>query len=389
MEVTQVYNLVNSITKEILGETVVVNEDLSNVVDIGRAFQNANSLDNYVRALNDHIGRMVFVDRVYNGRGVSLVRDGWEYGSILEKVRAGLPDAQENESWELENLASYDNQIFYKPDVSAKFFNDRVTFEIPISITEKQVKSAFSSPTQLNAFTSMIYNSVANSMTLKQDGLISRTINAAIGETLHAEFSAGVYTAGSGVRAVNLLYLYNQGLDVDDRLTVAQARLNPDFLRFAAFQIKNYVDRIRDMSTLFNVGSTPKFTPTDKLNLIFLSEFINGIEVYLYDGLNQFKSEALTLPPKIERVSYWQGSGSSYAWDSISAINVKTPSGDTVSASGILGIMFDREAMGVSNLDRRVTNFYNAKAEFWNEYHKMDSGFWLDLDENIVVFFMA
>lgn len=387
MKVSQVYDILNTITDELLGESVIVNEDLSNVVDIGKAFENLeNGYDNYVRKLHDHIGKMVFVDRVYSGRAPSVIMDAWEFGSILEKVRANLPEAQENESWELEDGTSYDPNIFYKPSVSAKFFNSKVTFEIPISITEKQVKSSFSNATQLNAFYSMIQTAITNSMTVKLDGLVMRTINSGIAETIHNEFSGGTYTGASGVRAVNLLYLYNQ--KTGGSLTAVQAMTDPGFIRFASFTMKNYIGYLHDMSTLFNIGGTEKFTPDDRMKIVMLNQFKNAAEVYLYDGLNQFNTDGIKFP-QVDGVSYWQGSGLDLGFNSTTAINVKTPSGDTVSITGVLACIFDRDALGVANVDRRVTTNYNAKAEFWNEWHKYDAGYFLDLDENFVVFFVA
>lgn len=387
MDVKQVYQIVNTITNEVLGDSVVVNEDLSNIVDIGRAFENAGGLDNYVKSLNDHIGKMIFVDRVYAGRAPSVLMDGWEYGSILEKVRGDLPEATENESWALQNGASYDPNIFTQPSVSVKFFNGRTTFEVPVSFTEKQVKSAFSSAVQMNAFMSMIRTNVANSLTVKNDALIMRTINSAIGETMHDAFSGGVYSGGSGIRAVNLLYLYNQRFTKN--LTAAAAITDPDFIRFASFTIKNYVRRLQDMSRLFNIGGTAKFTPADRMHVVMLDEFKNAAEVYLYDGASQFNTESIKLPGNLETVSYWQGTSTDYGFASTSKINVKTPSGDTVEASGILGVIFDRDALGVTNIDRRVTSNYNGKAEFFNEWHKCDAGYFVDLDENFVVFYVA
>ena len=387
MKVTQVYEILNTITNELFGESVIVNEDLSNVVDIGKAFENLeNGFDNYVRKLHDHIGKMVFVDRVYSGRAPSVLMDAWEFGSILEKVRANLPEAQENESWELEDGTSYDPNIFYKPSVSAKFFNSKVTFEIPISITEKQVKSSFSNATQLNAFYSMIQTAITNSMTVKLDGLVMRTINSGIAETIHNEFSGGTYTGASGVRAVNLLYLYNQ--KTGGSLTAEKAMTDSGFIRFASFTMKNYIGYLHDMSTLFNIGGTEKFTPDDRMKIVMLNQFKNAAEVYLYDGLNQFNTDGIKFP-KVDGVSYWQGSGLDLGFASTTAINVKTPSGDTVSITGVLACIFDRDALGVANVDRRVTTNYNAKAEFWNEWHKYDAGYFLDLDENFVVFFVA
>ena len=390
MLMTQVYEILNTITTELLGEEVIVNEDLSNVVDVGRAFENLdNGLDNYVRRLQDHIGRMVFVDRVYSGRAPRVLMDGWEYGSIMEKVRAALPEATENESWSLVDGASYDPNVFTAPQVSVKFFNKRVTFEIPISITEKQVKSSFSNATQLNAFYSMIHTAIENSMTVKLDSLIMRTINSAIAETIYSEYPSGssTYDDSTGVRAVNLLYMYNETLpETATPLTAADAIHDPEFIRFASYQMALYSDRLAVISTLFNVGGTEKFTPKDRQHFVMLSEFKRAADVYLQS--DTFHDEFTRLP-EAESVTYWQGSGVDYAFESTSAINVTTADNHTVSASGILGVIFDRDTLGVANLDRRVTTNYNAKAEFWNEWHKADAGYFLDLDENCVVFFVA
>lgn len=387
MKVTQVYEILNTIAKEMLGESVIVNEDLSNIVEVGKAFENLdNGYDNYVKKLHDQIGKMVFVNRVYNGRAPKVVMDGWEFGSILCKVRADLPDAVANESWELEDNTSYDPFIFKKPNISAKFYDGKVAFEIQVSITEKQIKSSFSNATQLNAFYSMIETAIENKITMNMDALIMRTINAAIGETIYDEYGAAAYGTKSGVRAVNLLYLYNQIATTP--ITAEDAITDPDFIRFASYTIKNYIGRLQDMSKLFNLGGTAKFTSKDAMKIVLLNDFKNAAEVYLYDGLNQFNTDGIRLP-QADGVSYWQGEGTGYSYDDITSIDVVTPSGHTVATDGILGVIFDRETLGVANLDRRVTNMYNPKAEFWNEFHKFDAGFYLDLDSNFVVFFVS
>lgn len=389
MKVSQIYEITNTIAKEVLGETAVVKEDLSNVVELGQQFENIpNGLDNYVRALNDHIGRMVFVDRVYTGRAPSVLMDGWEFGSILEKVTARLPEAQENESWELTDGASYDPNIFYKPQISVSFWDKRVTFEVPVSITEKQVKSAFSSVTQLNAFISMIYTAIANALTIRLDALIMRTINNFIGETVYDDYQSTGLATKSGTKAVNLLYLYNNrtGTTAENPLTVDAAMSDPGFIRFAAFTMKNYVDYMGVMSTVFNIGGQERFTPSDRLHWVALSSFINAADVYLQS--DTFHDEYTRLP-QAETVPYWQGSGVGFDFDSASLVDVKTSGKHDVTVTGVLAVMFDRDALGVTNMDRRVTTNYNPKAEFWNEWHKMDAGYFNDQNENFVVFFIA
>lgn len=387
MEVKQIYTLANAATSEALGETAVLNEDLSNLVDIGEQVFNANALDRYVKALVNHIGRVIFVNRAYRGGAPSVLMDGWEFGSVLEKVQADMPDASENESWELEDGASYDPNIFYQPKVSAKFFNKRVTFEIPMSFTERQVKQSFSNATQLNGFISMLYNSVDKAMTVKVDALVMRTINNMIAETVHSEYSSGDYDQSSGVRAVNLLYLYNERYP-NAQLTAEDATTDPEFIRFASYEMKLYKIRLAKISTLFNVGGKERFTPEDLLHVVMLADFKAAAEVYLYDASGQFKDKYINLGDA-ETVPYWQGSGTEYDFDSVSAINVKTASGDVVELGGIIGVMFDRDALGVSNLDRRVTTNYNPKAEFFTNFYKFDAGYFNDLNENFVVFFVA
>lgn len=392
MTVKQVAELVNNATNEALGydadgnAIAPLNEDLSNVVDVGNAVFNASAVDNYVKSLVNHIGKVVFVNRPYSGSAPSVLVDGWEYGSVLEKISSDLPEATENESWELENGTSYDPNIFYQPKVEAKFFNKRVTFEVPMSFTEKQVKESFSSAEQLNGFISMLYNEVEKSMTVKLDELIMRTINNFTATTLYNEYPDADYTTRSGVRAVNLLYKYNQ--QYNTALTAEQAIYSPEFIRYAVTEMKRTRRRMSKISRVFNIGKKARFTPTDMLKTVLLEDFRANAEVYLYDGVGQFKDGNLQLPAS-EGVAYWQGSGDDYDFDSVSKIDVTTAESNSVTATGILAVMFDRDALGVANLDRRTTSNYNPKAEFYSNWSKMDAGYWNDQNENFVCFFVA
>lgn len=391
MKVTQLFELVNLTTRETLGTEAVVNEDLSNIVDIGKEIINTDNVDNYVKKLVNHIGKVVFVNRAYKGGVPSVFMDSWEYGSILEKISADLPQATENETWELENGKDYSPDVFYKPSVSAKFFNSLVTFEIPLSFTEKQVKESFSSKEQLNGFISMLQTSVENAITIKFDSLIMRTINNMIAETLAHDLDAdkdGVLNFANGtLRAVNLLQGFNANRTAPNKVTVANAFSNADFIKYATYQIGLVSDRMARMSTLFNVGGKERFTPKDYQRIVMLSDFLASSEIYLLaDTLNAEKAK---LPQNIDTVPYWQGSGKTYSYDDVTRINVKTASGQTVNVTGVIGCIFDKDALGVTNLDRRVTTNYNPKAEFYTNFYKFDAGFFNDLNENFVVFYIA
>ena len=384
MEVKQIYDLVNDITQEVLGKTALINEDLSNVVDVGTEIFNASAVDAYVRSLVNHIGKVIFVNRPYSGGAPSVLMDGWEYGSVLEKIAAEMPEATENESWELEDGQSYDPNIFYKPTVSAKFFNKRTTFEIPMSFTERQVKQSFSSASQLNGFLSMLYNAVDKAMTVKTDGLIMRTINNMIAETIYSDFGTGSISGASHNRSVNLLYLYNQRYG--ETLTADKAITDPDFIRYSAYIMGVYASRLTRISSLFNIGGKDRFTPNDLLHVVMLSDFRKSANVFLQSDVFH---DQFTKLLDAEEVPYWQGSGTGYGVTDISKVYVSTASGHEITATGVLGVMFDRDSLGVTNLDRRVTTNYNPKAEFYNNWYKFDAGYFNDFNENFVVFFAA
>lgn len=384
MEVKQIYEIVNGATQEILGESVLLKEDLSNIVDIGTEVFNASSVDNYVKTLVNHIGRVVFVNRKYSGRAPSVLMDSWEYGSVMQKITMELPEATESESWSLVDNSSYDPNVFKKPQVSSKFFNKRTTFEIQLSITEMQVKESFSSAEQLNGFVSMIYNAIDKSMTVKTDALIMRTINNMIAETVYSEYGAANINSKSTVKAVNLLYLYNQ--EYSKSLTAAKALKDPDFIRYAAYIIGMTASRLGTISTLFNIGGKDRFTPSDLLHIVMLADFKKSADVFLQSSTF---NEEYTKLPNSEVVPYWQGSGTGYDFTDTGKVYVTTASGHDETVTGVLCVMFDRDALGVTNFNRRVTTNYNPKAEFYNNWYKADAGYFNDFNENFVVFFVA
>lgn len=385
MNINQVYTFVNNATKQAIGESAVLNEDLSNIVSIGEAVFNANAMDKYVKALVNHIGKVIFVNRVYEGSAPSVMMDGWEFGSVLQKVSSGLPEAKINETWELVDGQSYDPHVFHAPkNVISKFYNEYVTFEVDMSFTEEQLKMSFSNATQLNGFVSMLYTNVENSMTVKIDELIRRTINNMVGETIFADYGEATLNSKSGVKAINLLYLYNQASGTT--LTADKCMSDKNFIRFASYIIKLTHGRMRTMSTLYNVGGQPRFTPKSSSHIVLLEDFASSADVFLQS--ETFHNELSALP-QTERVTYWQGSGTDFGFSSVSKIDVKTSGNHTVSTTGVLGVMFDRWALGVANVDRKVTSQYTPNAEFFTNFYKYKAGFFNDLNENFVVFFVA
>ena len=378
MKVTQIRDLVNSSLKEVNGSSQLLKEDLSNVVDIGKELLNNDDVDNFVKKLVDRVGKTVFNNRVYQGSAPSVLMDAWEYGSVVEKIDSDLPKVEENDSWKLEDGKSYDQDIFYQPKVSAKFFNSKVTFDIPMSFTKMQVESAFSSATELNSFISMLMVKTQNAMTVNLDGLIMKTIN---------NFTANVINAKKGMQVVNLLDLYNK--TAQTKVTGDNALTSPDFIKFANLMINTYRDRLTKMSTLFNEAGLNKFTPVDNQHLVILSDLASASKVYLESDTYNQDNVKIT---NYDTVPYWQGSGTTYNFKDTSKIDIAIKDGDQtkeVIQTGILGVLFDTSALGVSCQNPRTTTAVNARAEFYTNFNKYDAMYYNDLNENFVVFMIA
>lgn len=394
MDVTQVATLVNNVNSEMIGSSAILEENLSNVVDVGKAVFDATSYDKYVAALVDHIGRVIFVDRKYSGELGSLYRDSWEYGAVMEKIYVtDYPTAIENDSWKLTNGTSYDPNVFSQPNVAAKFYNKKTTFEVDLSIADIQVRSAFDSASQLNAFISMLMNAVDTAIEIRLEGLAERVVNTLIANTVFDDISDGDYTK-TGTKAINLLKLYNDQFDPNgtNPLKKNDALYNPEFIRFASLVMAKTLDRIRKPSVLFNCGGLLRHTPSDMQHFILLSDFKRAADVYLQS--ETFHDEYTKLP-LADSVAYWQGSGTDYGFGSISKIHVDIvdPTNDTkteeVEIDGVIGVAFDHWAGGINCPSRRVTTNYNAKAEFTNMFYKQDANYFVDLNENCVVFFIG
>lgn len=387
MQVSQIYAILNDVMKEVTGQNVadegepaayILQEDLSNIVDMGTlVFDNTYWKDNYVKSLINRIGREVFVDRVYEGYAPSVLRDAWEYGSIMSKTRCKIFDAKANPSWNLSAGTTVNQFEFNPPDVTQKFYNSKTAWQIDCSFTDVQLRESFTSAAAMNRFISMIENRIQTSMTIYIDSLIMRTINNFIAEKLYAN---------NGV--VNVLAEFNA--TQESSITAADAVSNKEFYRYLAYRTDLDIERFRAPSANFNIDSDANvtFTPREYAHFVLLSNFATGMKVYLQS--DTYHDNLVTLG-SFETVPYWQAQGDAYQLATTSRIDVKLASDNThtIDRNYIIGILFDRDALGVLNDNRRVTTSYNANGEYWNNFYKVDTSYFNDLAENAIIYVLG
>lgn len=407
MIVSQIAGVLNdTIMKEITGLGVIgegttvpiVQEDLSNIVEVGKTVLDFTSgskanFNSFIETMIDRIGRVKYVDRVYRGTAPNILHDSWEYGSIMQKVRAEVPDFQENTSWKLGEIYSdaetnskvpgivdykeLDPYILSLPTAQVKFYNSKVTYEAPITITEIQLKSAFTSASEMSRFVAMIENRISLKMTLSTDALIMRTINNLIALKINA-----------GTNVINLLSAYNAAAGTT--LTAEAALRNTEFLRFATKTIALMKDYLKTAGSNYNESDYITFTPEDRLKFVVLSEFAKDMETYLY--ADTYHNEFVQMEG-YATVPFWQSQGTTMNdFEIRSTINVKATDGTNefeVNQKGIVGVMFDVEAAAVCNENYRVTSAYNPRGEYTNYFYKWDAQYMNDVMENAIVFVVA
>lgn len=388
-QIAQVLN--NTIMKEITGANVVVAEDLSNIVDAGKTvldfLPDGADVNSFVATLIDQIGKVKFVDRSYTSQAPNILHDSWEYGSIMMKVRAEVPDFQENTSWKLGALdgkgiseaSELDPFVISAPTATAKFYNNKITYEAPITIGEIQLKQAFTSAAEMGRFIATIENRIQMKMTLSTDALIMRTINSLI-VGKEVEDSANV---------VNLLTEYNDAAGTE--LTAEEALRSTEFLRYATKTIALYKDYLKTAGSLYNKGNYITFTPTENLKFVVLSEFAKDMETYLY--ADTYHKEFVEMDG-YSTVPFWQGTGTTGSDFASRSKIIAKPAGaselsEATTMNGVIGVMFDEQAAAVCNENYRVTSQYNARGEYTNYFYKWDASYLNDLEENCVVFVVA
>lgn len=394
MKVEQIKDIVNTVNAQVLGKSFIETLDVQNLVETGQtlaslAQKTPNLYDNYISALVDATAKYVFVNRVYGRRAPNVLKDNWEYGSIVRKIRMKkLPKARNNEVWGLKDGQVYEEHQFFQPKIVETLFDNLTTFEVPMSYTKKQVESAFTSLEEFNRLIGMIETSIYNKLNVDADALIMLTISNMASLTIEDDYgddcNTGSLSSRSGVKAVNLLFLYNVGKT--HQLTPEEALNDKNFLRFAIMTMKNYSAQMEEMTSIYNIEKADRFTPKNLQHFIVLSQFINAVNIVLQS--ETYHNEFLKFD-YYDEITKWQGVGTDFSLRSVSIIDIINSNGTEIHIPYVIGAIFDHDALGVSMADEYVETSYTKSARFWTSYYKRDARYFNALDEQFVLFFLA
>lgn len=375
-KVEQIYTLVNETAKESMGEKAIAVKDVSSLIALGDSvLSSASDTENFLNTLVDRIARTVFSVRRYETDTEGMVRHPFEFGCIVQKIYVDMPEAKQNNSWEI-GKEGY-TPVFapvIKPTAKQKLFKGITTWEVDVTIPDYMLRTAFLNETSMATFIDAIFTAMDNMITLALENNANLT---------RASFIARKIKGGKPCGAINLLHEYNTLTSAS--LTVESAMMNAEFLAWASRAINLWVKRMSKMSVLFNEEGYKRHTPKDKIVVNLLQDFTSACDTFL--GANTFHDELVKLP-MYDSVAYWQGAGTSFDFNDTSAINVKIDESTTIAKKGIIGVVYDYEAMGVTLNERRSTSERNNHDEYTNYYNKANIGYFNDMSENGIVFYL-
>lgn len=368
MTTEQIYGLVNTVNAEAFGHSAITVVDTSSLISLGNTvLSSSTNTEAFLNTLAQRIGRTILRFREYRNKLGDMVLNDFEYGAILQKIKVNMPEAEQDESYDLIDGNTVDPYVIAKPSVDQKLFVTRTPYQFHITIQRVHLKEAFLSPEAMGSFIGVVFGEVRNAIEVSLENLGRITIATAI-----AEYSTS--------REIPLVTDFNTEYNPTPALTAAEALHNEEFLRYAIMRMMTTVDGIQDMSELYNDGSMQTFTPREDVRIKVLSEFQRRIESnVLYAAFNE---RFVDIPEGYTKINFWQAAQSPFD------VEITRPS-DSVATTvnNVVAILHDRDAMGVYKIDEEVaTSDLNAAGLYYNQYWHEKQLRFLDLSENGVIF---
>ena len=389
MKPNQIAKLLNSLDKQRTGITTILEEDLSNCVEFGKEWEQLdveNQHKNYAQ-LVQLVGHIEIAAREY-ARDLPLKPKSFiEYADVVERIYQSVPDFSEVET-SLVNGQSYDDGVYNGTDVSTIFFNERSTYKIQWSKALQGLNQSFRSADDVINFWDGVQIEVRNTIhDGNYDCQMSGLLNM-IAETIYDETQGLDLANKTGIRAVNVLKIYNDKMDEANKLTIDDVKNDPDFERFFSQIVREYVKRLSDRQTAFNMGHLKRRTPKEKMNLILIDDVLTAMDTYLYSDT---KHEKYVLMPEAKTVLSWEGVKSDsglFDFRSLTEVNVKNSLGHAVKAN-VLGVLMDDDACFVASGNYRAYSKPIYSGEFINYWNYFDTKICNNKNENFVVFYVA
>lgn len=390
------YDTIVDLTKKVISQTLGITYmeqegklsaiESGNLVDIGRDILDMeNGVDAYTKACIDVIGKYEFDTMEYVPEISSIMRDNWEWGAFLERIKNEPQQILTDDIFNLVDGKSYSDieHTFYKPNVKVKLFTERKGFAIPISFTEDRVKTAFTNFGEMAKFFAAIREYINQQKKMVLDQYAHVLVGSAIGISAKATNTARHLLTEA--KALGLL-----GADA----TVEVAMNNDKFVAWVLKEIATTREYMRRASAGFN-NKSGAFA--SGLTSLFM---LNAFEKATRFGViaNTYHNDELAVGD-YDVVSAWQSVESTdgskmFDFDTVSSIMITDKNNklglgkEPVTINNCIACLCDYKAIGINCEYQKVTSSYTASADFWTDFHQNYINYILDSDYGIVAFLL-
>ena len=394
--IKQINSIVNDAVTDALGAANISTLDTTDFVSMGKALDAANAYENFYGSLVNRLTRTIFAVREYAPTSRGILRDEDAFGAFKQKVHYNVATAVANPAHNIPTVTTeggtttraYTQASPYDVNttlqIKALVFGGQGTWSIEVIRPIDQIRTAFLNAAEMAAFIDGLYVYIENSVKLELEAVERAAANTGIARAL------------AKGKSRNLLSEYNSTVSAGDVLTAATCLQSTEFLKFASKAINDTLGYMETMSTNFNEGAMPKFTPRDRAVVEMLHTFVSASEMYLQ--ADTFHKDLVGLP-LFNDVKFWQTSGTSFAFGDVSKISIQhddfivNPEDEsdtgTVEQGGIICFIHDIDAIAAFFGYRRTWEEVNQRSDVVIHGEQARKGYAVDPNENMVVFYVA
>lgn len=388
MTFKQSATLLNALKMQMTGETSIVAADESEFVAVATtALQ--QGYDQLNTAVNQVLTRSIYANRLYRMIYPSIARDEARWGGIIRKVTMIDLDFMDDEAFNLVDGQTGPDPFLVNKQKAVQFnFYGGNTTELLVTTTQDQLRQAFSSSADFGSFMAAQAQNIINMINQKVEvecrAVVNNMIAAAIAaggdRVIHVITEYKAATGNTTITAAN--YLSNA--EFEPFAKWLYGRINT-LKRFLAERTEKYHANITTYNGAALAHPILRHTPDQYLNIFMLSSFMDQVNSSALSGIY---NEQLLEIGNYERVNYWQAIDTP---DKIKIVANELQADGTCAASaaaieeeGIIGILFDDEALGITLIDEGIDSIYNPRGRYYNNWYHFTTRWFNDQSENFI-----
>lgn len=360
--------------------------DSQKLADIGKAVTGESTITNLVNGLIARLGKHEIEARGLDDFLPSIDVDPQEWGGFMERTRVGLGEILNDPMFAKTAGESYAEleHTYFGQDVQSRIFEEGKPIMCPISIEREMLKDAFLSWDKMDEYISAKQTKIQATLTLALMALKRGLVNCAIARSDVTGTAVHLITDAVADGVLEQIAAPTQAdPDAKRNPTFKEALRDPNWIAYCLERIDDVMGYMRDPSVAFNDGSMPTWS-NERPRLILLKKFVTRAKFGV--KANTFNVDQIGIGD-YDTINSWQaiddptteGGSTVHAYydiDTLSSISIaadatnqKIGQAGAYSQSGIIGLAFDRKALGLGLMRNKVTSSYTGSADFWNMWH--------------------